>query len=176
MERCRTFILWLFRPALRPLKLPSQICVPGRSRTRSLSIISRMLFQPSHENICMEAGNQLLLPWRHGVSPAPVGFHHYILLASMAQQRGLEPLSQRGSPTTRFPGGPTTSYRTAANLPAELFSHSFITADRTESRDSRGARYGCSCGEEGGTRTLTSVYRMARLAVGSLTIGLTPSK
>lgn len=69
----------------------------------------------------MEAGNRLLLPWRHGVSPAPVGFHHYILSASMAQQRGLEPPSRMNFPTTRFPGGPTTSYRTAADCPAEPF-------------------------------------------------------
>lgn len=85
----------------------------------------------------MEAGNRLLLPWRHGVSPAPVGFHHYILSASMAQQRGLEPPSRMNSPTTRFPGGPTTSYRTAADCPAEPFSHCFIAADRTESRNTR---------------------------------------
>ena len=69
--------------------------------------------------------------------PAPVGFHHYILFASMAQQRGFEPLSRRNSPTTRFPGGPTTSYRTAADCPAEPFSHCFISADRTESRSTR---------------------------------------
>ena len=85
----------------------------------------------------MEAGNRLLLPWRHGVFPAPVGFHHYILSASMAQQRGLEPPSRMNSPTTRFPGGPTTSYRTAADCPAESFSHCFIAADRTESRNTR---------------------------------------
>ncbi len=137
MGRCRTFILWLFRPALRPLKLPSQIGVPGRGRTCGLSIISRTLYQLSYENIYVEADNRLLLSWRHGVFPAPVGFHHYILLASMAQQRGLEPLSRSDAPATRFPGGPTANYRTAADCPAELFSHYFITADRTGSRDTR---------------------------------------
>lgn len=77
------------------------------------------------------------MPWRHGISPAPVDFHHYIQLASMAQQRGLEPPSRMNSPTTRFPGGPTTSYRTAASVPAEPFSYCFIAADRTESRNTR---------------------------------------
>ena len=45
----------------------------------------------------MEAGNRLLLPWRHGVSPAPVDFHHYILSASMAQQRGFDRTESRNT-------------------------------------------------------------------------------
>ena len=40
-------------------------------------------------------------------------------------------------PHTCFPSRPTTSYRTAADGPTELFSHYFITADRTGSRNTR---------------------------------------
>lgn len=58
--------------------------------------------------IKINAGKRLLLPCRHGESPAPVGFHHYILLALIfLNMAGFEP-----------------ARRCSASLPSARFLHS----------------------------------------------------
>ena len=132
----------------------------------------------------MEAGNRLLLPWRHGVSPAPVDFHHYILSASMAQQRGLEPPSRMNSPDHPLSRRADYQLSDCCRLPGRTISTLFHRRRPHRKPEYPGTRYGCSlaagvgfeptghvsgrrfsgpigyhyltlpCGEEGGTRTL----------------------
>ena len=159
MGRCRTFILRLFRPALRPLKLPSQIGVPGRGRTCGLSIISRTLYQLSYENIYVEADNRLLLSWRHGVFPRPGGFpplYSVGLHGAAERTRTSKPKGLSGHPLSKRADCQLSH---CCRLPGRTIFTLFHHCRPHREPGYPGARYGCSYGDRGGTRTHRPYFR-----------------